>query len=85
MTVHVLTQGDGSDSNTNLCQTLSAQSPWGSPGCLCGPSLSLHESAAGLAAFADASALFPKSPAGADSSGPSLQVSDNRWNAEYCR
>lgn len=40
-----------------------------------GPAPYLRESAAGRAASADASALSPRSPAGADSSGQSLQVS----------
>lgn len=66
----------GSDFDTDLCQTLSGQSPCGSPGCPCGPSPSLHESAAGLAASAGASAPSPRFPAGADSSGPCLQVSE---------
>lgn len=69
-----------SNSDTNLYQTLSDQSPHGSPGCLHGPFL--HESAAGLAASASVSALFLKSPVGADSSGPSLQVSEKRNGEE---
>lgn len=66
---------EGCDWDTDLCQTLSGQSPCGSPGCPYGPGPGLHESAAGIAASAGASVPSPRSPAGADSSGPPLQVS----------
>lgn len=59
---------------TDLCLTLSDQSPRGSPGCPYGPSP--RESAAERAASAGAAALVLKSPTGADSSCPSLQVSE---------
>lgn len=62
--------------NTHLCQTRSGPSLSGSPGCPCAPSLSRRWSAAGRAASAGAAALFPKSPSGADSSGPSPPVSE---------
>lgn len=66
------------EGDTDLCQTLSDQNPNGSPGCLCGPSPILHESAAELAASADASALSLKSPVGAGSFDPPLQVSGKK-------
>jgi len=74
--------GERSDWDTDLCQTRSGQSPCGSPGCPYGPGPGLHESAAGRAASADASAPSLRSPAGADSSGPSLQVSKYERDAE---
>lgn len=58
----------------DLCLTLSARSRRGSPGCPYGPSP--RGSAAERAASAGAAALVLKSPAGADSSCPSLQVSE---------
>lgn len=63
----------------DLCLTLSDRSPRGSPGCPYGPSP--RESAAERAASAGAAALVPKSPAGADSSCPSLQVSEGETEA----
>lgn len=67
-------EGGGSP-NTHLCQTPSGPSLRGSPGCPCAPSPSRRWSAAGRAASAGAAALFPKSPSGADSSGPCPPVS----------
>lgn len=58
----------------DLCRTLSGRSRRGSPGCPCGPSP--RGAAAGPAASAGAAAPVLKSPAGADSSCPSLQVSE---------
>lgn len=58
----------------DLCPTLSGRSRRGSPGCPCGPSP--RGAAAEPAASAGAAAPVLKSPAGADSSCPSLQVSE---------
>lgn len=65
----------------DLCLTPSGRSPRGSPGCPCGPSP--REPAAEPAASAGAAALVLKSPAGADSSGPSLQVSEEQEKEEH--
>lgn len=85
MMLQSLPLDQSSDSDTCLYQTLSDQSPCGSPGCLYGLSPSLRESAAGLAVSADASAPSLKSPAGADSSGPPLQVSEKERKAEQVK
>lgn len=71
----------GRNADTNLCQTLSGQSPCGSQCCLYGPSPCLPESAAEPAASAGASVLALGSPAGADSSGPPLQVSSDVYRS----
>lgn len=68
--------------DSDLCLTRSGPSPCGSPGCLCGPSPSLHGSAAGPAASAGAAAPSLRSPVGADSAGPSLQVSERKKKIE---
>lgn len=65
--------------STNLCQTLSDQSPCGNPGCPYERAPTLRGSAAELAASAGTFAPSLRSPAGADSSGLSLQVS-KKWH-----
>lgn len=75
LSLNMLTSRQSPEGPTHLYQTLSGQSPCGSSGCPYGPSLCLRGSAVELAASAGVFAPSPRSPAGADFSGPPLQVS----------
>lgn len=69
----------------NLCLTRRDPSSQASLGCPCGPCPCPQVFAGGLAASAGASAPSPGYLAGADSSGPSLQVSEGERERERFR